>query len=201
MQIANAAGRLKRDLRIAGANFFIQRDVRPGQRPVAGNIGTQHVLQADGLIALHQLLQGYAGVLLPAADRHLLAAFRVNPHVKRQHQMLRAKTRKPAFHHFRRLHRRRTHHHARHACIKQGGHVFFRPHAAANLHRDVHAGNQRFQQRDLALRRIFRPGQVDQVQHFGPLSGIGLQARQRVVTVVALLSVIALMETDDRAVN
>ena len=77
----------------------------------------------------------------------------------------------------------------------------FRPHAAANLHRHIYAGNQRFQQRDLALRRIFRPGQIDEMQHFGPLRGIGLQARQRIVAVVALLAIIALMETDDRAVN
>ena len=53
----------------------------------------------------------------------------------------------------------------------------------------------------MAFRRILRPGQIDQVQDFRSLSGIGLQARQRIAAIVALLAVIALMETNDGAVD
>ena len=159
------------------------------------------MLQADRQIALHQLLQRHTGVLLPAADRHLLIAVGVDTHVEGQHQPFRAKAFEPAFHFLRGFHRGGADHHAGDAGLKQGRDIRFGPHAAADLHRDVNPGDQRFQQRDLALRRILRPGQVDQVQDFRPLSGIGLQARQRIAAIVALLAVIALMETNDGAVD
>ncbi|WP_440589058.1 HisA/HisF-related TIM barrel protein, partial [Klebsiella pneumoniae] len=38
-EIADAAGCLKRHLRVASADFFVQRDVRACQRAVAGDIG------------------------------------------------------------------------------------------------------------------------------------------------------------------
>ncbi len=64
----------------------------------------------------------------------------------------------------------------------------------------INTRNKLFKQRDLAFRRVFRARQIHQCSTCAPWRII-LQTRQRVVSVVALLAVIALMQTDNRTVN
>ena len=133
----------------------------PASGPVAGNIGCiARVLQADGLIALHQLLPGYAGIL-PASRLTLtcLLPYASIRYVQRQRQMLRAKTLKsslsppPATSSAVRPTR-----HARHArATRAATSSSVRTPPPTTSTGSRRQTDQRFQQRDLALRRIFRP--------------------------------------------
>ncbi|MNS61176.1 hypothetical protein D3C72_941950 [compost metagenome] len=159
------------------------------------------MFQPYGEINFNQLFQRHAGIFLPAADRYLLVTLLINAHIQRQHQRVGAKAAEPAFNLLRVFDRRRADHHPRHTGFEQGGNILFRTHTTAHLHGNVNARDQGFQQCDLTFRRIFCAREIDQVQHFCALRRIILQTRQGIVAIVALLAVIALMETDNGAVN
>ena len=159
------------------------------------------MLQAHRLKPGDDLFQRDAGRFLPAADGDLFAVRRVDAHVQRQHDRLCAELVEPRFHLFGRFYRRRADDDAAGARLQQRPDVVARANAAADLHHGVDAVKQRFQQRDLSRSRIFRAGKVHEVQHRRALAGVILQARQRIAAVVALLAVIALMQTHHFAVN
>ena len=85
-------------LRVATHGFRIQRQVRPGQRAVATDVGTQHVREADVHESLDERPQRRRARLLPAMRRETRNAASVETDVEREHEAARVQLEHPAHH-------------------------------------------------------------------------------------------------------
>ena len=156
--------------------------------------------KAEALKALFEEAGGSVRLLEAAPPKHLLVSLFVDTDVQRQHQRVSAKAAEPALYRlgiFTAVEPTTTRATPASNSAATSSSVRTPPPTCDRTLRPRPV----FQQRDLAFGRIFRAGKINQMQHFCTLRSIVLQAWQRIVAIVALLAIIALVQTDNRAVD